>query len=231
MLKKTVLTFAFLTILTTFYGFNAKFSTPVTDDMLNEEADFGIFDSEDISFAFDTVFIVRKREDITSLDPLREYLGSIGDSLVIGEDDEAFKVHVHTNIPGDALSEAQKYGTLDWRLSDSFAIYWATLGIMYSPERQNIDCDRMITQSLKESFIAGRILLPGKEPTMNYMLIPNLDLVDAVRKTSNMPRRASISASSAGSAGMIPVIRTSTVSFSANGPKMSRTAITSRCMS
>ena len=113
MLKKTVLTFAFLTILTTFYGFNAQFSAPVTDDMLNEEADFGIFDSEDITFAFDTVFIVRKREDITSLDPLREYLGSIGDSLVIGEDDEAFKVHVHTNIPGDALSEAQKYGTLE----------------------------------------------------------------------------------------------------------------------
>ena len=79
----------------------------------NDEADFGIFDSEDITFAFDTVFIVRKREDITSLDPLREYLGSIGDSLVIGEDDEAFKVHVHTNIPGDALSEAQKYGTLE----------------------------------------------------------------------------------------------------------------------
>ena len=79
----------------------------------NEEADFGIFDSEDITFAFDTVFIVRKREDITSLDPLREYLGSIGDSLVIGEDDEAFKVHVHTDIPGEALSEAQKYGTLE----------------------------------------------------------------------------------------------------------------------
>ena len=79
----------------------------------NEEADFAIFDSEDITFAFDTVFIVRKREDITSLDPLREYLGSIGDSLVIGEDDEAFKVHVHTNIPGGALSEAQKYGTLE----------------------------------------------------------------------------------------------------------------------
>ena len=79
----------------------------------NEEADFGIFDSEDITFAFDTVFIVRKREDITSLDPLREYLGSIGDSLVIGEDDEAFKVHVHTDTPGDALNEAQKYGTLE----------------------------------------------------------------------------------------------------------------------
>ena len=57
----------------------------------NEEADFGIFDSEDITFAFDTVFIVRKREDITSLDPLREYLGSIGDSLVIGEDADDVK--------------------------------------------------------------------------------------------------------------------------------------------
>ena len=53
---------------------------------------------------------------------------------------------------------------------------------MYSPKRESIDCDRMITQSLKESFIAGRILLPGKEPSMNYMLIPNLGIVDAVRE-------------------------------------------------
>ncbi|MFQ6976552.1 MAG: hypothetical protein ACLRSD_05815 [Oscillibacter sp.] len=31
----------------------------------------------------------------------------------MGEDDEAFKVHVHTDIPGEALTEAQKYGTLE----------------------------------------------------------------------------------------------------------------------
>ena len=79
----------------------------------NEQADFAEFDSEDITFAFDTVFIVRKSAPDVSLEPLRLYLNSIGDSLVIGEDDEAFKVHVHTNIPGDALSEAQKYGTLE----------------------------------------------------------------------------------------------------------------------
>ena len=47
------------------------------------------------------------------MEPFRAYLNSIGDSLVIGEDDEAFKVHVHTNIPGSALNEAQKYGTLE----------------------------------------------------------------------------------------------------------------------
>ncbi len=38
MLKKTVLTFAFLTVFTTFYGFNAHFGTSVTDDVLNDAA-------------------------------------------------------------------------------------------------------------------------------------------------------------------------------------------------
>ncbi len=77
------------------------------------KADFNAFSAEEITFAFDTVFIVRKARTDIDLTPLRAYLDSIGDSLVIGEDDEAFKVHVHTNIPGDALSEAQKFGTLE----------------------------------------------------------------------------------------------------------------------
>ncbi|WP_369283711.1 DAK2 domain-containing protein [Oscillibacter sp. GMB15532] len=78
-----------------------------------EKADFGGLSSDEITFAFDTVYIVRKASANLSLDPLRAYLNSIGDSLVIGEDDEAFKVHVHTNIPGAALTESQKYGTLE----------------------------------------------------------------------------------------------------------------------
>ena len=77
-----------------------------------EKADFAMLD-EEITFTFDTVFIVRKSGEPKSLEPLRTYLDSIGDSLVIGEDDECFKVHVHTDIPGYALSEAQKYGTLE----------------------------------------------------------------------------------------------------------------------
>ena len=64
---------------------------------VREQADFTEFDTGEITFAFDTVYIMR----------------SIGDSLVIGEDDESFKVHVHTNIPGEALTESQKYGTLE----------------------------------------------------------------------------------------------------------------------
>ncbi|MCI8697854.1 MAG: DAK2 domain-containing protein [Oscillospiraceae bacterium] len=79
---------------------------------VKESADFAALGEEDITFTFDTVFIVRKRPG-KSIDPFRAYLNGIGDSLVIGEDDESFKVHVHTDTPGQALSEAQKYGTLE----------------------------------------------------------------------------------------------------------------------
>ena len=78
-----------------------------------DKADFEMMAAEEITFAFDTVYIVRKKTADVDLEPLRRYLNSIGDSLVIGEDDEAFKVHVHTNIPGEALTESQKYGTLE----------------------------------------------------------------------------------------------------------------------
>ena len=84
------------------------------DDSLpvKESADFAALGEEDITFTFDTVFIVRKSPG-KSIEPFRSYLNGIGDSLVIGEDDESFKVHVHTDTPGAALSEAQKYGTLE----------------------------------------------------------------------------------------------------------------------
>ena len=85
----------------------------IEEEPQKAKADFDVFSTEEITFAFDTVFIVRKNDPNVDLEPFRTYLNSIGDSLVIGEDDEAFKVHVHTNIPGSALTEGQKYGTLE----------------------------------------------------------------------------------------------------------------------
>ena len=76
-----------------------------------DKADFAALGDEDITFTFDTVFIVRGKT--RDLEPLREYLSSIGDSLVISEGDDMFKVHVHTDTPGDALNAAQQYGTLE----------------------------------------------------------------------------------------------------------------------
>ncbi len=76
-------------------------------------ADFAALGDEDITFTYDTVFIVRKEKENVNLEPLRAYLNSIGDSLVIGESDEEFKVHVHTDTPGAALTESAKYGILE----------------------------------------------------------------------------------------------------------------------
>lgn len=79
---------------------------------VRDKADFAQVGDEDITFTFDTVFIIRTRGN-PDLAPLREYLNSIGDSIVISEGDDMFKVHVHTDIPHEALGAAQKYGVLE----------------------------------------------------------------------------------------------------------------------
>ena len=71
---------------------------------------FDQFDTEDITFTYCTEFIINREND---LDPekLRDFLSSLGDSLVLVEDEEIIKVHVHTNDPGKALHEAMDYGS------------------------------------------------------------------------------------------------------------------------
>ncbi len=75
-----------------------------------EAASFSDFDTDDITFTYCTEFIISREND---LDPeaLRSFLDSLGDSLVLVEDEEIIKVHVHTNDPGKALHEAMDYGS------------------------------------------------------------------------------------------------------------------------
>ena len=92
--------------------------SPAEHGGIDESENGGLFEGNDvllesITFAFDTVYVVTKKDPNVDLEPLRAFLGSIGDSLVISEDDEIFKVHVHTDTPGVALTESQKYGTLE----------------------------------------------------------------------------------------------------------------------
>ena len=77
---------------------------------VKEQADFSDFNTEDITFTYCTEFII-SRENQNDPEKLREFLSSIGDSLVLVDDDEIIKVHVHTNDPGKALSEAVHYGS------------------------------------------------------------------------------------------------------------------------
>ena len=67
---------------------------------VESKTDYAAIAAEEITFTFDTVFIVRKTSPHKGLEAFEAYLNSIGDSLVIGEDDDCFKVHVHTDIPG-----------------------------------------------------------------------------------------------------------------------------------
>ena len=75
-----------------------------------EQADFSDFNTEDITFTYCTEFII-SRENQNEPEKLRQFLSSIGDSLVLVDDDEIIKVHVHTNDPGRALHEAIEYGS------------------------------------------------------------------------------------------------------------------------
>ena len=75
-----------------------------------DAADFSDFDTEDITFSYCTEFIIQREND-KDPEKLRDFLSSLGDSLVLVDDEEIIKVHVHTNDPGKALHEAIDYGS------------------------------------------------------------------------------------------------------------------------
>jgi len=77
---------------------------------VKEAADFDSFDTEDITFSYCTEFII-DRENDRDPEEFRAFLSELGDSLVLVDDDEIIKVHVHTNDPGKALSKAIEYGS------------------------------------------------------------------------------------------------------------------------
>ena len=83
----------------------------------------------DITFTYCTEFIVA-RDKGNDRDPLRlrAYLESIGDCVVVVDDEEIIKVHVHTNDPGKALSEGVKYGQFETVKVENMRIQHANAG-------------------------------------------------------------------------------------------------------
>ena len=77
---------------------------------VKESANFDDFDTDDITFTYCTEFIIQREND-NDPEKLRDFLSSLGDSLVLVDDEEIIKVHVHTNDPGKALHEAIEYGS------------------------------------------------------------------------------------------------------------------------
>lgn len=84
---------------------------PGEETAAKEQANFSDFETEDIKFAYCTEFIVSRDNELDP-DDLRSYLNGMGDSLVLVDDDEIIKVHVHTNHPGEVIEKALTYGGL-----------------------------------------------------------------------------------------------------------------------
>lgn len=68
--------------------------------------------AEEIKYAYCTEFIVNKDSSSKDATALRAYLETIGDCVVVVDDDDIIKVHVHSNHPGKAIEEGLKFGSL-----------------------------------------------------------------------------------------------------------------------
>ncbi len=77
----------------------------------------------------------------------------------------------------------EKYGELDWRIAESQAIYWATKGLEMTLDGRDLSCERMITQALFASFKSGRLLMIDEDKFESIVSVPNLQVVDAVKRT------------------------------------------------
>ena len=82
------------------------------DTQTGAAADFSAIADEDITFTYCTEFIAARKDKARNVGRLRAILSEIGDSLVVVDDDNIVKVHVHTDQPNKALEEGLKFGPL-----------------------------------------------------------------------------------------------------------------------
>ena len=87
-----------------------KDNKPVTVESFSSAV--GQYD-EEIHFTYCTEMLITKNDDCEDSSKLRAYLETIGDCVVVVEDDEIIKVHVHTNEPGKAIQKGLEFGYIN----------------------------------------------------------------------------------------------------------------------
>lgn len=86
---------------------------PVQKSVQEEYAALASVENTSITFGYCTEFFIHVNQpDETTVQQLKSYLGTIGDSIVCVSDDEIIKIHVHTDHPGLALEKALTIGSL-----------------------------------------------------------------------------------------------------------------------
>lgn len=108
--------FGFLTIVAgmndAYHGIQKERTIVPQEQETKSGATFSDIKDEDITFTYCTEFIAERRDKARNVQRLRTFLNGIGDSLVVVEDDEIIKVHVHTDQPNEALAAGLKFGQL-----------------------------------------------------------------------------------------------------------------------
>lgn len=101
-------------------------------------------EESNIKFGYCTEFIIMLEKEFSEKEEkaFKEYLLSIGDSLVVVADDEIVKVHVHTNAPGEAIQKALTYGQLSNMKIDNMRLE--------HHERLIKDAEKVAAQQAKE---------------------------------------------------------------------------------
>ena len=85
------------------------------DELIHDEHDFhGVINTEDIVYGYCTEMMVRfgKNKKQFNEQEFRQDMSEFGDSLLVINDEEIVKVHVHTEHPGDVFNYGQQYGEL-----------------------------------------------------------------------------------------------------------------------
>ncbi len=83
---------------------------PIASSAGEKSADFSAFSQENIIFSYCTEVTLKKRSEAVDISQFKEYLKNMGDSMVLIDDVELLKLHIHTNEPHSVLGEALKYG-------------------------------------------------------------------------------------------------------------------------
>lgn len=126
----------FLSVLNGEYVPENDFETPAAmDEMINAEHHRSVHShlaTEEITFGYCTEIMVKIGDGPTAdtsfeYDTFRNYLNELGDSLLVVNDDEIIKVHVHTEYPGEVMNYGQKFGSLMKVKVDNMRVQHETL--------------------------------------------------------------------------------------------------------
>ncbi len=138
----------------------AEDGTPASD---GGESPFDKFDTADIKFQYCTEFIVQREND-KDPEQLRAWLAGMGDSLVLVDDEEIIKVHVHTNHPGEVLEKALTYGSFRTTKIENMKLQHS-----------------QILQSEEESAPAGHTVAPAEKAVGFLAICAGEGLADVFR--------------------------------------------------